>query len=65
MIILLAVSALTGLAMLAKSLLIGTNAPIISDTCKHLYIYCQQIMGYRCIFAKNSELFTTNCVIFN
>ena len=62
MIILFAVSALTGLAMFAKSLLIGTNVPKIFDICKALTIYFQQIMSFGYIFAKNSDF---NSIILN
>ena len=47
MIILFAVSALTGLAKVAKSFVTGTNAPITFDICKLLTIYFQQFMDFR------------------
>lgn len=55
MIILFAVSALTGLAMVAKSLITGTFVPVIFDICKPLTIYFQQFMSFRYNFLKNSE----------
>lgn len=49
-------SALTGLAIIAKSLVICTNAPIIFDICTRLTIYFQQFTGFRYNFLKNSDI---------
>ena len=54
------VSALTGLAIIAKSLVICTNAPIIFDICTRLTIYFQQFMGFRYNFLKNSDISGTS-----
>lgn len=54
------VSALTGLAIVAKSLVICTNAPIIFDICTRLTIYFQQFMGFRYNFLKNSDISGTS-----
>lgn len=53
-------SALTGLAIVAKSLVICTNAPIIFDICTRLTIYFQQFMGFRYNFLKNSDISGTS-----